>query len=52
MSLDPSLKTHGTLAGVRSVLKRSERIAKMKIDKKFDDKRSPIGLPKTRVGKL
>ena len=52
MSLDPSLKTKGTLAGVRSVLKRSERIERMRIDKKFDDaKNTPMGLPKTRVGK-
>jgi small basic protein (TIGR04137 family) len=52
MSLDPSLKTKAGLSGVRSVLTRAERIAKMKLDRKFDDKKnSPIGLPKTRVGK-
>jgi len=51
MSLDRSLKTKGSLTGVRSVLKRSERISRMREDRKFDDKRSPLGLPKTRVGK-
>jgi len=51
MSLDPSLKTHGTLAGVRSVLTRAERIERMKTDKKWDEKKSPMGIPKTRVGK-
>jgi small basic protein (TIGR04137 family) len=50
--MDPSLKTKGGLTGVRSVLTRAERIAKMKADRKFDDKKSsPIGLPKTRVVK-
>lgn len=52
MSLDPSLKTKTSLTGVRSVLTRAERIAKMKDDRKFDEKKnSPVGLPKTRVGK-
>ncbi len=52
MSMDPSLKTKGGLTGVRSVLTRTERVAKMKADRKFDDKKnSPIGLPKTRVTK-
>lgn len=52
MSMDPSLKTKGGLTGVRSVLTRTERVAKMKADRKFDDqKSSPIGLPKTRVAK-
>ena len=51
MSLDASLKTKGTLAGVRSVFTRAERIEKMRADKKFDEKKGPVGLPKTRVGK-
>jgi len=34
MSLDRSLKTKGSLSGVRSVLTRAERIAKMTTDKK------------------
>lgn len=52
MSLDPSLKLKGGMAGVRSVYTRAERIAKMQADKKFDPKKSsPLCLPKTRVGK-
>ena len=38
MSLDPSLKVSANLAGKRSVLTRTERIAKMQTDKKFDPK--------------
>ncbi len=52
MSMDPSLKVKAGMAGVRSVYTRAERIAKMQADKKFDPKKSsPLGLPKTRVGK-
>jgi small basic protein (TIGR04137 family) len=52
MSLDPSLKSKTGLTGVRSVLTRAERIAKMKDERKFDDKKNtPLGLPKTRVTK-
>lgn len=52
MSLDRSLKSKGSLTGVRSVLTRAERVAKMKADRKFDEsKNSPIGLPKTLSGK-
>ena len=53
MSLDRSLKTGGALGAKRSVLKRSERIAKMVADKKFDSKKNkPLGLPKTLTGKI
>jgi small basic protein (TIGR04137 family) len=52
MSLDRSLKSSGTMAANRSVLKRNERIDKMVADKKFDtSKDRPLGLPKTRVSK-
>lgn len=52
MSLDRSLRTQGNLTGVRSVLTRAERVAKMLADRKFDTKKdSPIGIPKTLVGK-
>lgn len=48
MSLDRSLKVSANLAGKRSVMTRTERIAKMKADKKFDDKKhGALGLPKT-----
>lgn len=52
MSLDRSLKTKGNYTGVRSVLTRAERIAKMTTDKKFDLKKDkPLGLPKTLIPK-
>ena len=50
MSIDPSLKTKGKLAGRRSVMSRPERIARLEADKKFDrEKDKSLGLPKTRV---
>lgn len=53
MSLDRSLKTGGSLSSKRSVMKRSERIAKMIEDKKFDPKKDKaLGLPKTLVAKV
>lgn len=49
MSLDRSLKSSGMLAGKRSVLTRTERIAKLTTDKKFDPKTGKaLGLPKTK----
>jgi small basic protein (TIGR04137 family) len=52
MSLDRSLRTKGSMTGKRSVLNRGERIARQLADKKFDPKKqSPLGLPKTLVGK-
>lgn len=52
MSIDPSLRVKAGHAGKRSVLTRGERIAKMQADKKFDPKKnSPMGIPKTLVGK-
>jgi small basic protein (TIGR04137 family) len=53
MSMDRSLKVGGGMAAKRSVMKRSERIAKMITDKKFDPKKDkPLGLPKTLSGKI
>lgn len=52
MSLDPSLRIKAGNAGKRSVMNRSERLAKMQVDKKFDPKKdSPLGVPKTLVPK-
>jgi small basic protein (TIGR04137 family) len=49
MSLDSSLKSKNSLAGIRSVMKRAERIAKLTEDKKFDaEKNHALGLPKTK----
>lgn len=50
MSLDPSLKTKGNLTGRRSVMTRAERIAALKADKKFNEKKNTaLGLVKTKV---
>lgn len=50
MSLDSSLKIKGGLKGKRSVLRRAERVAELKADKKFNPKKnSVLGLPKTKV---
>lgn len=48
MSLDRSLKTGGSLVQHRSVLTRTERIAKMVVDGRFDPEKNdtPLGLPK------
>ena len=52
MSLDRSLKISANLSGKRSVLTRTERVAKLKIEKKWDDKKSTVlNIPKTLVGK-
>ncbi|HZW09381.1 MAG TPA: small basic protein [Phycisphaerales bacterium] len=48
MSMDPSLRTKGSLAGKRSVLTRAERVAKLVTDKKIDlNKDGVLGLRKT-----
>ncbi|MBC7771914.1 MAG: small basic protein [Pyrinomonadaceae bacterium] len=52
MSLDPSLKTKGSMAASRSVLTRAERIGKLVTEKRFDAKKDKVlGLAKTRVSK-
>lgn len=52
MSLDRSLKISGTTGAKRSVMTRTERIAKMTADKKFDAKKDKVlGIPKTLAGK-
>ena len=48
MSLDRSLKTAGNLTQHRNVLKRHERVERMKDTKGFDPEKKPvIGLQKT-----
>ncbi len=48
MSLDRSLKTAGNLKQERTVLKRAERIEKLKETKNVDfEKRTALHLPKT-----
>ncbi len=54
MSIDPSLKiASGSLAAVRSVLTRAERIKQLTEEKDYDAKQKGVlGLPKTRVARL
>lgn len=52
MGIDKSLRRKGRLARSRNVLKREERIDQMKKDEKWQEGRSPIGIPKTRVVKI
>ncbi len=50
MTMDRTLKTRGGMAHTRSVLTRTERIAKLLEDGKFNpEANSPLGLPKVRV---
>ncbi len=42
MSLDQSLKTAGTLASHRNVLKRHERIERLKDNKDFNPKQEKV----------
>lgn len=50
MTMDRTLKAHGGVAGMRSVLSRTQRIARLIDEGKFDlATSSPLGLPKVRV---
>ena len=46
MSLDRSLKTHGALFRHRNVLTRTERLAKLEDEGRWDESISVFGLPK------
>ena len=52
MSLDSSLKQGGGLQRHRNVLTRTERIAKLKDQGKFDSDDRALGLPKVANRKL
>jgi len=52
MTMDKSLQVRAGLARSRSVLTRGERIARLKSADKWQEGRSPLGLPKVRVFKL
>jgi small basic protein (TIGR04137 family) len=52
VTIDKSLKRKGRLARTRNVLKRSERIDQLKFEERWEEGRSPFGLPKVRVMKL
>lgn len=53
MSLDKSLRKKGGLARARNVLKRAERIERLKQQDRFDEQEmAPYGLPKVRIYRL
>jgi len=52
MTIDKSLKIRLGGTGNRSVLKRSERLEKLKETDRWKEGDSPLGLPKVRVQKL
>src|SRR5262249_49333629 len=52
MSIDKSLRRKDSLQRARSVLTRGERILKLKELEKWQDGRSPFGLPKVKVVKV
>lgn len=51
MAIDKSLKRTNRLQRSRNVLKREERIEKLKFEEKWAEDQSPFGLPKVRVVK-
>ncbi len=52
MSLDKSLKSKSTLVRARNVLKRAERIEKLKFEDRWIEGQCALGLPKVRVEKI
>jgi small basic protein (TIGR04137 family) len=51
VSIDKSLKRGNRLARARNVLKRHERIEKLATEDRWDESKSVLGLPKTKVVK-
>lgn len=51
MSLDQSLKRGSRLVRARNVMKRAERIAKLTDEDRWDETKSVLGIPKTKVPK-
>ncbi len=52
MSIDQSLRRKNQLARSRNVLTRAERIKVLQSEERWQDGRSPFGLPKVRVLKV
>ncbi|MCC6418209.1 MAG: small basic protein [Gemmataceae bacterium] len=52
MSIDKSLRRKNQLQRARNVLTRGERIKTLQDDERWQDGRSPYGLPKVKVIKL
>ena len=52
MSIDKSLRRKNALERTRNVLTRAERIKVLQNDERWQEGRSPFGLPKVRVLKV
>jgi len=52
MSIDKSLRRKNQLARARNVLTRGERIKTLQDEERWQDGRSPFGLPKVKVVKV
>jgi small basic protein (TIGR04137 family) len=52
MTIDKSLRVKAGMNKVRNVLKRGERLERLKEADRFGADSSPLGLPKVRVFKL
>jgi small basic protein (TIGR04137 family) len=52
MSIDKSLRRKNQLQRARNVLTRGERILKLRQEERWQDGRSPFGLPKVKVVKI
>lgn len=52
MSIDKSLRRKDSLQRARNVLTRGERIKTLQNEERWQDGRSPFGLPKVKVIKL
>jgi len=52
MSIDKSLRRKNSLQRARNVLTRGERIKTMQSEERWQDGRSPYGLPKVRVHRM
>ena len=52
MSIDKSLRRKNSLERARNVLTRGERIKQLKDEERWQDGRSPFGLPKVKVIKV
>jgi small basic protein (TIGR04137 family) len=52
MSVDKSLKVHSALTRPRCVLSRTERMAQLRDEGRWEEERSVFGLPKVRVRRV
>ena len=52
MTMDKSLQVRAGLIRARSVLTRGERIARLQEMDRWEEGKSPLGLPKVRVYKI